>query len=153
MANTYHQVYIQTVFAPKYRKAVLVEKHRPEIFSVIATLIKDCDCKPYIVNGVSDHVHCFFGLKPKISISDLMQVVKAKSSKHINEQGLTHRRFEWQVGYGAFSYSRKQRDEVYKYILRQEEHHRHHTFREEYIGLLDEFEVPYEDRYLFEDLQ
>ena len=152
MANTYHQIYIQTVFAVKYRAAVIDKQWEKKLFGIIGNLINETGCKTLIVNGVSDHVHCFIGLKPAISISELMKTVKAKSSKYINDHHLTLSRFEWQVGYGAFSYGQSQKNDVYQYILRQEEHHKIHTFKEEYLSLLEIFKVPYEEQYLFEDL-
>lgn len=98
MANTYHQVYIQAVFAVKYRAAVLDKEWRASVFSVIGNLINETGCKTIIVNGVEDHVHCFFGLKPTVSISELMKIVKAKSSKYINDNRFLLNRFEWQEG-------------------------------------------------------
>jgi len=152
MANTYHQIYIQTVFAVKYRNSVLDPSWRPQLFGVIGNLINENNCKTIIVNGVEDHVHCFLGLKPVVSVSELMKAVKAKSSKYINDHNLTKERFEWQVGYGAFSYSQSQIDNVYKYIQNQEEHHRKRTFREEYLDLLKEFKVAYDEQYIFKEL-
>jgi REP element-mobilizing transposase RayT len=152
MANTYHQVYIQVVFAVKYREAVIDNEWKSTLFGVIGNLINETGCKAIIVNGVEDHVHCFLGLKPVVSISELMKTVKAKSSKYINDNHLTKLRFEWQEGYGAFSYSHSQINVVYKYIANQEEHHKKQTFREEYLEFLDKFEVPFDERYVFEDL-
>ena len=152
MANTYHQIYIQTVFAVKYRNSVLDPSWRPQLFGVIGNLINENNCKTIIVNGVEDHVHCFLGLKPVVSVSELMKAVKAKSSKYINDHNLTKERFEWRVGYGAFSYSQSQIDNVYKYIQNQEEHHRKRTFREEYLDLLKEFKVAYDEQYIFKEL-
>ena len=120
--------------------------------SVIGNLINENDCKSFIVNGVEDHNHCLIGLRPRVSISDLMQSVKAKSSKWINEQKLTSERFEWQEGYGVFSYSHSHIDAVYKYIENQEEHHKKRTFKEEYLDFLNKFEVPFDERYTFEEL-
>ena len=120
--------------------------------SVIGNLINENDCKSFIVNGVEDHIHCLIGLRPRVSISDLMQSVKAKSSKWINEQKLTSERFEWQEGYGVFSYSHSHIDAVYKYIENQEEHHKKRTFKEEYLDFLNKFEVPFDERYTFEEL-
>ena len=82
-----------------------------------------------------------------------MQTVKAKSSKWINDNKKTKSHFEWQEGYGAFSYSRSQMDDVYQYILNQEEHHKKQTFREEYLNFLNKFEVPFDERYIFEELK
>ena len=152
MANTYHQVYIQSVFAVKYREAVIDKKWKPLLMGVLGTLINETGCKTIIVNGIEDHVHCFFGLKPTVSISELMQTIKAKSSKYINDHRLTKVRFEWQVGYGVFSYSHSQIDNVYHYIANQEEHHKHQKFLEEYKEFLDRIEVDYDERYIFEEL-
>ena len=152
MANTYHQVNIQVVFAVKYREAVIANEWKSKVFGVIGNLINETGCKTIIVNGVEDHVHCFLGLRPTVSISELMKTVKAKSSKYINDHNLTKSRFEWQEGYGAFSYSHSQIDAVYKYIANQEEHHKKQTFKEEYLDFLEKFEVPYDERYIFEDL-
>ena len=152
MANTYHQVYVQGIFAVKYREAVLAKDWRPTVFGVIGNLINETGCKTIIVNGVEDHVHCFLGLKPVVSISELMKTVKAKSSKYVNDHQLIKSRFEWQEGYAVFSYSQSHIDNVYQYIASQEEHHKKQNFREEYIEILDKFKVPYDARYLFDDL-
>jgi putative transposase len=153
MANTYHQIYIQAVFAVKYRAAVLDKDWRATVFSVIGNIINETGCKTIIVNGVEDHVHCFFGLKPTISISELMKTVKAKSSKYINDNRLLLNRFEWQEGYGAFSYSNTQIDVVFNYIKNQEKHHVKETFKEEYVATLEKFQIPYDERFIFEDLK
>ena len=152
MANTYHQIYLQTVFAVKYRNAVISKEWRPKLLGVIGNLINEANCKTIIVNGVEDHVHCFLGLKPIFSVSELMKTVKAKSSKYINDHSLTSSRFEWQEGYGVFSYSHSQVDQVFKYIQNQEEHHKKQTFREEYLGLLKEFNIEYDEQYVFQEL-
>ena len=152
MANSYHQIYLQFVFAVKYRNAVIEKKWRGEFFGVIGNLINESGCKNIIVNGVEDHVHCFVGLKPVVSVSELMKAVKSKSSKFINDSKLTPDRFEWQEGYGVFSYSQSQVDKVYKYIENQEAHHKKQTFREEYIEFLKHFKIDYDDQYIFREL-
>lgn len=152
MANTYHQIYLQTVFAVKYRLAVIDKSWRSRLFGVIGNLINEANCKTIIVNGVEDHVHCFIGLKPVVSVSELMKTVKAKSSKYINDHSLMPARFEWQEGYGVFSYGQSQVDKVYKYIQNQEEHHKKQTFRDEYLGFLKKFKVEYDEQYIFQDL-
>jgi len=152
MANTYHQVYIQCVFAVKYRDAVLDKTWRQTLLGVIGNLINENGCKSIIVNGIEDHAHCFLGLKPAVSISDLMKTVKAKSSKYINDHQLTRSRFEWQEGFGVFSYSQSHIDNVFQYIANQEEHHKKQTFRVEYLEFLEKFNVPYDERYIFEEL-
>ena len=152
MANTYHQIYLQIVFAVKYRRAVLDKAWRSKVFGVIGNLINETNCKTIIVNGVEDHVHCFVGLRPVVSVSELMKTVKAKSSKYINDHKLTNERFEWQEGYGVFSYRQSLVDTVFKYIQNQEEHHKVQTFSEEYLDLLKEFKVEYDEQYVFQEL-
>ena len=152
MANTYHQIYLQTVFAVKYREAVIDPSWKNKLFAVIGNLINETNCKTIIVNGVEDHVHCFLGLRPVVSVSELMKTVKAKSSKFINDHALTSERFEWQEGYGVFSYSQSQVDRVYKYIENQEAHHKKQTFRDEYLDFLKSFKVNYDEQYIFKDM-
>jgi REP element-mobilizing transposase RayT len=152
MANTYHQIYLQTVFAVKYREAVIDTKWKNNLFGVIGNLINETKCKNIIINGVEDHVHCLIGLKPVVSVSELIKTVKAKSSKYINDHQLTPKRFEWQEGYGVFSYSQSQLDKVYKYILNQEAHHKKQSFREEYLEFLKNFKIEYDEQYIFQEL-
>ena len=153
MANTYHQINIQAVFGVKYRNAVISKEWEKNLFSAIGNFINETGCKTLLVNGVHDHVHCFFGLKPTIAVSELMKTVKAKSSKHVNDERLTNHHFEWQDGYGAFSYSHSQKKSVFEYVQNQEQHHKNITFREEYLNFLEKFEIPYDERYIFEDLK
>ena len=152
MANTYHQIYLQTVFAVKYRAAVLDKVWRSTVQGVIGNLINETGCKTIIVNGVEDHMHCFLGLRPAVSISELMKEVKAKSSKYINDHNLTKERFEWQPGYGVFSYRQRDVDQIYHYVKNQEGHHQKQSFNAEYLDLLKEFEVEYDEQYLFKEL-
>ena len=152
MANTYHQIYLQTVFAVKYRNAVLDRTWRSNVQGVIGNLINETGCKTIIVNGVEDHMHCFLGLRPAVSVSELMKTVKAKSSKYINDHSLTKERFEWQEGYGVFSYRQRDIDQIYKYIQNQEAHHAKQSFHDEYLELLKEFEIGYDEQYIFQEL-
>ena len=150
MAGTYSQLYIQVVFAVKGRQNLLQKPWRDEVFKYMSGIIKGKNQKPIIVNGVADHVHLFIGLKPSISISELVRDVKNNSTNFINEQKWVKGKFSWQEGFGSFSYSHSHIDNVYKYILNQEEHHRKKTFREEYLEFLRKFEVEYDEQYLFE---
>ena len=152
MANSYHQIYLQTVFAVKYRNAVLDKPWRPKLQGVIGNLINETGCKTIIVNGVEDHMHCLLGLRPAVSVSELMKTVKAKSSKYINDHSLTTNRFEWQEGYGVFSYRQRDVDQIYKYIQNQEAHHAKQSFKDEYLDLLKEFEIGYDEQYVFQEL-
>ena len=152
MANTYHQIYLQIVFAVKYRAAVLDKAWREMVRGVMGNLINETGCKTIIVNGVEDHMHCFVGLKPAVSVSELMKTVKAKSSKYINDHNLTKARFEWQEGYGVFSYRQRDVDMIYKYVQNQEEHHQEQSFRKEYLELLNEFQIEYDEQYIFQEM-
>jgi REP element-mobilizing transposase RayT len=143
---------LQTVFAVKYRNVVIDKGWKSQLLGVIGNLINETNCKTIIVNGVEDHVHCFFGLKPVVPVSELMKTAKAKSSKYINDHKLTPERFEWQEGYGVFSYSQSGVDTVYKYIQNQEAHHKKQTFRDEYLGFLKKFKIAYDEQYIFHDL-
>jgi REP element-mobilizing transposase RayT len=145
-------MYIQAVFAVKFRRAVIEKQWRPELMSVIGNLINETGCKTIIVNGVEDHVHCFFALKPSICVSDVMKAAKAKSSKWVNDSGLLSERFEWQGGFGTFSYSRGHISNVYKYIENQEQRHRKKTFQNEYMKMLDKHGIDYDEQYVFKGL-
>ena len=153
MSNSFTQVYLQAVWAVKYRNAQLDKKWRKEMFAVIGNLINQTGCETIIVNGVEDHVHCLFKLKPTVSISDLMQIIKAKSSKWLNESGKINFRFEWQRGYGAFSYSKSAVNNVYNYIKNQEQHHEKRKFIPEFIDILKKSEIEYNKEYIFKELE
>jgi len=150
MPGTFSQVYIQVVFAVKGRENLIDKSWRDELHKYLAGIIKGKEQKSIIVNGVADHIHCFIGLKPSMAISDLVRDIKNNSTNFINEKRFVKAKFSWQEGYGVFSYSHSQINDVYSYILNQEEHHKKKTFKEEYLEFLDEFEIPFEDRYLFE---
>lgn len=152
MPNTYYQNYVHTTFPVKYRRAIIKKQWRETLFGVMGNLINDTGCKTLIVNGVEDHVHCLFGFKPSVNISDVMQSVKAKSSKWINDSDFLRHRFEWHPGFGSFTHGDLQIDSVYKYIQNQEKHHRKITFREEYIRFLKGYNVDYDERYIFSEL-
>ena len=150
MPNTYSQIYIQYVFAVQGRQNQLLKPWRDEVFKYISGIIKEKNQKPIIVNGVADHVHVFVGIKPSMNISNLVRDIKNSSSKFINEQKFIKSKFSWQEGYGAFSYAHSQIENVYQYILNQEEHHKKKTFKEEYLDFLQKFGIEYDEKYLFE---
>ncbi|HLO53042.1 MAG TPA: IS200/IS605 family transposase [Saprospiraceae bacterium] len=150
MSGTFSQIYIQYVFAVKGRENLLQKPWREEVFKYMSGIIKAKNHKPIIVNGVADHVHVFVGLKPGMSISDLVRDIKNNSSNFINEQKFIKGKFSWQEGYGAFSYGHSQIDNVYQYVANQEEHHKKRTFKEEYIDFLQKFEIEHNEKYLFD---
>lgn len=150
MAGTFSQINIQYVFAVQGRANLLRKPWRDEVFKYMSGIIEAKGQKSFIVNGVEDHVHVFVGLKPTMNIADLIRDVKNNSSKFINEHGFIKGKFSWQAGYGVFSYGQSQVKNVYRYILRQEEHHRKTNFRDEYVDLLRKFEISYDEKYLFQ---
>lgn len=150
MAGTYTQIYIQVILVVKQRKKLIDKSWREELNKYISGIITGKNQKPFIVNGVSDHIHCLIGIKPTIVISDLVRDIKNNSAKFINEQGYLKERFQWQAGYSAFSYSKSSINFVYKYILNQEAHHEKKTLEKEYTDLLKEFDIDYDPKYLFD---
>lgn len=150
MSDTYSQIYIQIVFAVKGRDSLIRDEWKTDLFKYISGIISRKQQKPIIVNGTSNHVHAFVGLKPTMSVSDLTRDIKNNSSSFVNENHWAMGKFMWQEGYGAFSYSHSQIEQVYKYIFNQEQHHKIKTFREEYIELLKKFEVQFKIEHLFD---
>ena len=150
MANTYTQLNIQCIFAVKGRENIITNSFRDDLHKYMYGILKKDNIFPLSIGGWLDHVHVFFELNPNMNISDIVRMVKATSSKWINDNNFVKGKFNWQAGYGAFSYARSQRDDVIKYIMTQEEHHKNKTFKEEYLEMLRKFEIDYEVRYLFE---
>ena len=150
MANSYSQIYIQIVFAVKGRQNLIKIEHKEELHKYITGIVKGKKQKMLAINCMPDHTHMFIGFTPDMKISDLVRDVKSISSGFINEKKFVKGKFNWQHGFGAFSYSHSHIDRVVKYVLNQEEHHKKKTFREEYIGLLEKFNVEYDPKYIFE---
>ena len=152
MPNTCTQIHIHCVFAVKFRKSVIAADWKDRLYKYITGIVQNHNHKLLAINGMPDHVHLFFGMKATENVADVMKWVKGSSSEWINEQKFSPFKFQWQMGYGAFSYSHSQIDHVVKYIDNQEEHHRHKTFRQEYMEFLKAFDVPYDERYIFHDV-
>ncbi|MBK7668882.1 MAG: IS200/IS605 family transposase [Sphingobacteriaceae bacterium] len=150
MANTYTQTYIQIVFAVKGRQNLISPKNREELHKYITGIVQNRGHKLLAIFCMPDHVHILIGLKPSQSISDLVRDIKAVSSGWINEKRWVIGKFNWQEGYGAFSYSKKELPKVINYILNQEELHYKKKFKDEYIELLREMNVTFEEKYLFD---
>jgi putative transposase len=149
MPGTFSQIHIQVVFAVKHRENLIPQNRKIELNKYISGIIKGKNQKPIIVNGMPDHIHAFIGLNPSMAISDLVRDIKNNSSKFINERNWVKGKFSWQEGYGAFSYAHAQIETIYNYILNQEKHHSENSFRDEYLRLLNEFQVEYDEKYLF----
>lgn len=150
MANTYTQLYVQYVFSVQGRQNLIKESFRDELEKVMSSIVTNQKCKTYAIYCNPDHTHIFVGMHPTVSPSKIMEQVKSGSSNWLNKNKYIKGQFSWQDGYGAFTYSRSQIDNVVKYILNQPEHHNKHSFRDEYLLLLDKFEIEYDVKYLFE---
>jgi len=150
MANTYTQFNVHVVFAVKGRENVIHEKLMDQICKYMHGILVNLKQYPLAIGGHKNHVHLFFEYHPDTMVSNVVAITKANTSKWINDNKMIKGHFEWQKGYGGFSYSRSQRNKVIQYIMKQKEHHAGKTFREEYMDLLNKFEIPYDDRYLFE---
>jgi putative transposase len=152
MANTYSQIYIHVVFAVEGRQNLIEPEHNDELQKYMTGVVRERDQKLIAINNMPDHVHMLVGLKPSMAVSDLMGDVKAASSGFIKRERWVRGRFSWQEGFGAFSYSRSQLNTVIRYIENQQKHHARKTFRQEYVELLEKFEVKYDPRYLFNEV-
>lgn len=150
MANTYSQISIHSVFAVKGRENIITHDWRDDLHKYISGIITGKGAKSLAVGGWKDHVHIFFRIPVTTCIADFVGAVKAISSGWINDNKLIKGAFRWQSGYGAFSHSKSQRDTVINYIINQEERHKIKTFKEEYLKMLNDFEIEYDEKYLFE---
>ena len=153
MSNTYTQIYIHIVFAVKGRQNLIPKEHKTELHGYIMGIIKKKKQTVIQINSMPDHIHILVGITPNTTVSDLVRDIKANSSKFINQKRWVMGRFEWQVGFGAFSYSRSHLDALVKYIKNQEKHHMGKTFREEYLEILERFRVNYDERYIFDPVE
>lgn len=149
-SGTFSQIYIQVVFAVKNRAAMIDKSWEEELYKYISGIVTNKGQKLIAINGMPDHIHILIGLKPSCNLSDLVREIKKSSNQYIKEKGFVRSRFEWQQGYGAFSYSHSVIDSVVKYIQRQKEHHKKRSFKEEYIDFLEKYQVDYDRKYLFE---
>lgn len=152
MANTYKQIHIQAVFAVKNRQSLISGEWKDQLYRYITGIIQQNGHKLLQINGMPDHIHLLFGLRPIQSLSDLMKQVKQDSSKWINLNKLVIGKFSWQEGYRAFSYSKSQVPRIIHYIQDQQEHHKKQSFSEEYLSLLRIHDIDYDERFLFKPI-
>ena len=146
--STYTQILYQIVFSTKHREPAMIATGRKELFKYIWAILNKKKCHLYQINGVEDHIHILTHLHPSIALADLVKDIKLASAKYVKENEIFPAFTGWQEGYGAFTYSIERKDVLINYIKNQEEHHRVKTFREEYIDLLTEHGVQYEEKYL-----
>ncbi|SHI57200.1 REP element-mobilizing transposase RayT [Cruoricaptor ignavus] len=150
--GTFSQVYLHFIFAVKFRDGLLLKTFQDEVYRYIAGIVQNNGHKLISVGGMPDHIHILVGMKPNQSVADLVNKIKSNSSKFINEKRFLPVRFEWQRGYGVFSYSRSQLNQVVHYIQNQEAHHKKKSFRAEYVEFLEKFQVEFDERFLFNEL-
>lgn len=150
MPRTFSQIYIQVVFAVQGRHNLIDKRWQEDLYKYISGIITNKGQKSIIVNGTSDHIHVFIGLKPSMAISDLVRDIKNNSSNFINKNKFVKGKFAWQESFGVFSYSHSHINQVYNYILNQEKHHHKKSFKEEYIEFLQKFEIDYDEKHLFD---
>jgi len=148
MSQSYVQFYSHIVFHTKNNEKLIIEAIEKELYSYIGGILKNCKSIPIKIGGTSDHIHVLCTLPKTLSISDLVEEVKKSSSKWIKTKGLAYNSFYWQDGYGCFSVSPSQKNNVIDYISNQKEHHKKVSYLDEYIRLLKENDVEFDDRYL-----
>ncbi len=146
--STYTQILYQIVFSTKQRNPVLKKENRPELFKYIWGILNESNCHLYRINGVEDHLHIATHIHPTVSLSGLVKNIKIASSGFIKEKALFKKFIGWQDGYGAFTYSIKEKNQLIEYVKNQEEHHKIVTFREEYIDLLKQHDIEFDEKYL-----
>jgi REP element-mobilizing transposase RayT len=149
MPGTFSQIYIQIVFAVQHRDCLIHSSWEEELYKYMSGIVRNKDQKMLAINGMPDHIHFLIGMKPSCCLSDLVREVKKSSNEFITEKRFSKFRFNWQEGYGAFSYGQSQIDSVIKYIINQKEHHKKQVFRDEYLDFLRKFRIEYKDEYLF----
>ena len=146
-------MFVQIVFAVQHRQCLITAQHRDELEKYITGIVQNHGQKLFAIYSMPDHVHLLMGLEPSKSVSAIVREIKSTSSKFINSNFWFKGKFNWQEGFGAFSYSKSQIDGVIKYILNQEEHHKKRTFREEYIDFLKKFDIKYDEKYIFDFIE
>jgi putative transposase len=150
MADTYSQIYVHLVFSVKGRQSLIQEAWKDRLYKYICGIASGKGQKVFAIGGVADHIHLLVSMKPSISVSELVRDLKSNSSKWLNEQGLFKGKFEWQNGFGAFTCGHTQLNSIIAYVNNQEIHHKKETFKEEYLKLLKEFEIEFNEQFLFD---
>ena len=153
MANTFSQIYIQTVFAVSGRLSLITHDFKEELHKYITGIVRNKNQKLISINGMPDHLHILIGLRPAMALADLVRDIKSDSSDWINRKKLVRGKFAWQEGYGAFSYGHSQLNTIIRYIQNQEKHHRRRSFKNEYLTLLRKFQIEFKEEYVFKFIE
>ena len=152
MANTFFQIYLHFVFAVKHRQCLIERQHKEELHKYITALVQNRKAKMLAVHCMPDHIHLFVGFDPSVLISNFVKEIKVESNEFINKKKWIQGKFNWQNGYGVFSYSRSHIGNVISYIANQEKHHQKKSFKQEYEITLNNFGVSFQKEYLFDFL-
>ena len=152
MAGSFSQIYVQIVFAVKNRACLIDSSWEDNLYKYITGIVQRKGQKMIAINGMPDHIHIFIGTKASCCLSELIREIKKASNLYINENKFSKYHFEWQVGFGVFSYSRSHIKNVANYIAKQKEHHAKVSFRKEYIVFLEEYDIDYKNEYLFNEM-
>jgi REP element-mobilizing transposase RayT len=150
MANTFSQIYIQTVFAVSNRLSLIKPEFKEDLHKYITGIVRNQGQKLISINGMPDHLHILIGLKPSMALADLVRDIKGESSAYVNKNRWVRGKSSWQEGYGAFSYGHSQLDTIIRYIQNQEKHHRRRSFKEEYLAWLKKYDIAFEEKYVFQ---
>lgn len=150
MPQSLSKVFVHLVFSTKHRERLLLQSVRDRMHAYLATVLKNQDSPALKIGGMSDHVHILFRLSKNHSLARIVEEVKTSSSKWIKTQWKALRSFHWQNGYAAFSVSPSEVGSVMKYIAEQEEHHKVASFQDEVRKFLREYEVEYDERYVWD---
>ena len=150
MANVYKKVYFHVVFAVKNRGVLLHKSWRSNLFAYMSGVLRQRGHFPLAVNGHLDHVHLLFDYSLKELPSDLVRELKKASTAYIKNNNLCPFNFQWQSGYGLFSVGWKEKDQMINYIKNQDRHHSKHSFKAEYLSLLNLYDIEFQNEYIFE---
>ena len=150
MSQSLVKNYVHLIFSTKYRQPLIFESIENELFDYLGGVCKDLDCQPIQVGGFLDHVHILCLLSKKITIIKLLQEIKQRSSKWIKTKDVLLKNFYWQDGYGAFSTRYTEVDVVANYIATQKEHHKIHSFQDEYRNLLTRNNIEFDEKYVWD---
>lgn len=146
---SYISVLYQIVFCPKYRNPCLIKENRERLFAYMAGIISQHKSQPYIINGVEDHLHILTHIHQTVPIACLVKEIKISSNKLIKSERLFPGFTEWQTGYSAFSYAFEAKENLFRYIQRQEQHHHGEDYKVELIRMLEAAHIEYDEKYLF----
>ena len=149
-SSTFSQIYIHNVMAVRGRESLIQHSWEEDLYKYISGVVKHKGQKMIAINGMPDHIHFLIGMRPSCCLSDLIREIKKSSNEYINENKLSHFKFQWQEGFGAFSYGHSSLDHVIAYIHKQKEHHKKKTFKTEYKEILESFQLEYKDEFLFD---